>query len=75
MAKPEDWRDSRTDADDPGGPEDDFTAAVEHAPGSDAPRSTWQRLRRWLFNIIPVVLSLASAYLMLVLLAKLTGLG
>ena len=38
-------------------------------------RGAWRRLRSWLFNLIPVVLSLASAYLMLYLLAKLTGLG
>lgn len=75
MPKSEDARDSRLDADDAGTPAHDFSV-TRHCGGNGSPRrSAWQRLRSWLFNLIPVVLSLASAYLMLYLLAKLTGLG
>lgn len=75
MPESEDARNSRLDADDAGVPGHGFPTA--HDPGRDSvpQRSAWQRLRSWLFNLIPIVVSLASAYLMLYLLAKLTGLG
>ena len=70
MPKSEDARNHRVDADHAATPSHDSPTA------HDSPqRSAWQRLRSWLFNLIPVALSLASAYLMLYLLAKLTGLG
>lgn len=75
MVKPEDWRESRIDTEDSGLPDDGFAPRTDLSPDVAPRRSAWQRLRQWLFNIIPVVLSLASAWLMLYLLAKLTGLG
>jgi hypothetical protein len=36
--------------------------------------SHWRRLCNWLFNVLPIVLSLASMLLVLYLLARLTGL-
>jgi hypothetical protein len=36
--------------------------------------SRWRMFRVWLFNMVPVVLSIASAILVLYLLAKLLGL-
>lgn len=75
MLKSEDTRDSRLDADDAGAPAHDLAVARRPGGNGSPQRGAWRRLRSWLFNLIPVVLSLASAYLMLYLLAKLTGLG
>jgi hypothetical protein len=75
MPESEDARHSRLDADDAGRPGLDLPASRHPGRDGSPKRSPWQRLRSWLFNLIPVALSLASAYLMLYLLAKLTGLG
>ena len=75
MLKSEDTRDSRLDADDAGASAHDLAVARRPGGNGSPQRGAWRRLRSWLFNLIPVVLSLASAYLMLYLLAKLTGLG
>jgi hypothetical protein len=75
MPKSEDARDSRLDADDAGMPSHELPTLPDRGRHGSPQRSAWQRLRAWSFNLIPVVLSLASAYLMLWLLAWLTGLG
>lgn len=51
----------------------------EGYPARDAGRarpqpSLWRSLRHWLFNVLPLALSLGSVLLMLYLLAKLAGL-
>ncbi len=42
--------------------------------GVEPRRGAWARLRHWLFNLIPALLSLASALLVLYLLARVLGL-
>jgi hypothetical protein len=47
------------------------------AGGADTIRrrpSLWRRLRTWLFNVLPIALSLASALLVLYLLTRVIGL-
>ncbi len=75
MPESEDARHSRLDADDAGTPGHGLPTADHPGWNGNPQRSAWQRLRSWLFNLIPVALSLASAYLVLYLLARLTGLG
>jgi hypothetical protein len=75
MRNPIDRRHSEPDDDEAGSLDDYFPPAADRAPGNDPRRSVWQRLRTWLFNLIPVVLSVASALLVLYVLARTTGLG
>ena len=58
----------------PGDPWESESGQARKAGVDSSWRSAWSRLRHWLFNLIPALLSLASALLVLYLLAHLVGL-